>query len=315
MPDGGQRTGVDHLPDGVQAAGQLRGEGDHPHGACGQQPGHRGPVGLAQQPGIVRAGVPRAEPRALQVDAGEHAVADQLGQRRHRTLQPLRGVGDQAGQQRRRAVARWKASAAAAASAPAANEAPPPPCTCRSTKPGTTVPAGLFTSAGAAGSPAPQPATRPWRTSTQPGASTRPAATTVPALSSIRLSYRTLGPVVGNLLPVDNRGCGGWSAMVGTEYAELVAERATGKVSDAVRREIGGLVGPGGLITEPAQLRTYECDGLTGTGSPRPWWCCRRAPRRWPRWCGCARASGSRSSRAAPGPGCPAGRCRSPTAS
>ena len=49
-----------------------------------------------------------------------------------------------------------------------------------------------------------------------------------------------------------------------TTYLELVAETATGRVTDAVRREIGGLVGEGGLISEPAQLRTYECDGLTG---------------------------------------------------
>jgi len=49
-----------------------------------------------------------------------------------------------------------------------------------------------------------------------------------------------------------------------TTYLELVAEKATGKVTDAVRREIGGLVSPGGLICELAQLRTYECDGLTG---------------------------------------------------
>ena len=47
-------------------------------------------------------------------------------------------------------------------------------------------------------------------------------------------------------------------------YLELVAEKATGRVTDAVRREIAGLVGDGGLISEPAQLRTYECDGLTG---------------------------------------------------
>jgi glycolate oxidase len=49
-----------------------------------------------------------------------------------------------------------------------------------------------------------------------------------------------------------------------TTYVELVEERATGKVTDAIRREIGDLVGEGGLISEPAQLRTYECDGLTG---------------------------------------------------
>src|SRR5215207_2714383 len=47
-------------------------------------------------------------------------------------------------------------------------------------------------------------------------------------------------------------------------YLELVAEKATGKVTDAVRQEIGKLVGDGGLVSELAQLRTYECDGLTG---------------------------------------------------
>jgi glycolate oxidase len=47
-------------------------------------------------------------------------------------------------------------------------------------------------------------------------------------------------------------------------YLELVAERATGRVTDAIRREIGAAVGAGGLISELAQLRTYECDGLTG---------------------------------------------------
>ncbi len=49
-----------------------------------------------------------------------------------------------------------------------------------------------------------------------------------------------------------------------TTYAELTAERETGRVTDAVRAEIAALLRPGGLISEPAQLRTYECDGLTG---------------------------------------------------
>ncbi|HZA12733.1 FAD-linked oxidase C-terminal domain-containing protein [Mycobacterium sp.] len=49
-----------------------------------------------------------------------------------------------------------------------------------------------------------------------------------------------------------------------TTYLDLVAEKGTGRVTDEVRREIGDLVSEGGLITEPAQLRTYECDGLTG---------------------------------------------------
>src|SRR5947209_10412209 len=49
-----------------------------------------------------------------------------------------------------------------------------------------------------------------------------------------------------------------------TTYLDLVAERADGRVTDDVRRELAGLVGKGGLISEPAQLHAYECDGLTG---------------------------------------------------
>ncbi len=49
-----------------------------------------------------------------------------------------------------------------------------------------------------------------------------------------------------------------------TTYLDLVTEKATGRVTEEVRREIGGLVSEGGVISEPAQLRTYECDGLTG---------------------------------------------------
>src|SRR3954466_1708544 len=49
-----------------------------------------------------------------------------------------------------------------------------------------------------------------------------------------------------------------------TTYLELVGEKATGQVTEEGRREIGGLVSEGGVISEPAQLRTYECDGLTG---------------------------------------------------
>jgi len=48
------------------------------------------------------------------------------------------------------------------------------------------------------------------------------------------------------------------------EYLDLVTDRDTGSVTEAFRREIAALVGEGGLVSEPAQLRTYECDGLTG---------------------------------------------------
>src|SRR5918996_3542111 len=33
---------------------------------------------------------------------------------------------------------------------------------------------------------------------------------------------------------------------------------------DDVRRELEAALGADGLITDPAELRTYECDGLTG---------------------------------------------------
>jgi glycolate dehydrogenase FAD-linked subunit len=49
-----------------------------------------------------------------------------------------------------------------------------------------------------------------------------------------------------------------------TTYLDLVTGKATGRVTEKIRREIGGLVSQGGVISEPAQLRTYECDGLTG---------------------------------------------------
>lgn len=41
-------------------------------------------------------------------------------------------------------------------------------------------------------------------------------------------------------------------------------KKATGRVTAGVRREIASLITDGGMIFEPAQLRTYECDGLTG---------------------------------------------------
>jgi glycolate oxidase len=37
-----------------------------------------------------------------------------------------------------------------------------------------------------------------------------------------------------------------------------------GTVTDDFRRELGTICGPGGMVSEPAQLATYECDGLAG---------------------------------------------------
>ncbi|RFU22010.1 FAD-linked oxidase C-terminal domain-containing protein [Geodermatophilus marinus] len=48
------------------------------------------------------------------------------------------------------------------------------------------------------------------------------------------------------------------------EYLDLLPEPPAGRVTAAFRADVARAVGPGGLITEPAQLRTYECDGLTG---------------------------------------------------
>lgn len=45
------------------------------------------------------------------------------------------------------------------------------------------------------------------------------------------------------------------------DYLDLLAERVPDKVTKCV---LGALLGGGGVIAEPAQLRTDECDGLTG---------------------------------------------------
>ena len=64
-------------------------------------------------------------------------------------------------------------------------------------------------------------------------------------------------------LRLDNTAPSGWSARVTTSYADLVREPPRGRVDGAVVAEIRALV-PDGVISHPAQLRTYACDGLTG---------------------------------------------------
>ena len=82
-----------------------------------------------------------------------------------------------------------------------------------------------------------------------------------------------------------------------------------------VVRRLAAELGPEGLITAPEQLRTYECDGLTGrrvvpalVALPRSTAEVQAVVRACP-------STESRSSHAGRGRGCRAGRSRSPTAS
>src|SRR5215218_5480866 len=61
-------------------------------------------------------------------------------------------------------------------------------------------------------------------------------------------------------------GAGGGAAVTiyAQEYLDLLTDGSSGKVTASFREEVARVVSPGGLITEPAQLHTYECDGLTG---------------------------------------------------
>ena len=70
------------------------------------------------------------------------------------------------------------------------------------------------------------------------------------------------------------------------------------------------------VITDRQRLRTYECDGLAHYKvDARRWSCCRRPPAQVAAVVrACAPRPACRSSPAAPAPGCPAARCRTPTA-
>ena len=85
--------------DRVEAAVDLRGDGDHPDGS---PPGlEQAPdgvtVGGTQQRGVVGAAVSRAQPRSFQVDAGEDAVVDKADECADLALERVDLVGDQAG--------------------------------------------------------------------------------------------------------------------------------------------------------------------------------------------------------------------------
>ncbi len=69
------------------------------------------------------------------------------------------------------------------------------------------------------------------------------------------------------------------------------------------------------MITDRARLRTYECDGLAHYKvTPALVGAAAAPPLRWPTWCGRASTRTCRTSPAGPAPGCPAARCRTPTA-
>ena len=68
-------------------------------------------------------------------------------------------------------------------------------------------------------------------------------------------------------------------------------------------RDVEAAIGSAGVITEPEQLRTYECDGLTGHRVVRGWSRFPRARRRFGRWFASAHATASiRRARGPDGP-------------
>ena len=85
----------------------------------------------------------------------------------------------------------------------------------------------------------------------------------------------------------------------------------------ALPARMADICGSGNVITDPQQLKTYECDGLTAHRStpglvvlPCP------SPLTWsPRSYASAPPASFRLSPAAAAPACPAARCPAPTAS
>ena len=74
------------------------------------------------------------------------------------------------------------------------------------------------------------------------------------------------------------------------------------------------VVGSDAIITDPAELATYECDGLTNFRAVPPWRCWWQAATKSRPWWGYALVSTSLSSRGARVPACRVGRSRTPRA-
>ena len=98
VPDRGDGALADQPADRVHGVGQLGGQGDHPHRALArvEQGLHRRAVRRTQDGRVVRAAAGRRQERALQVDAAERAVRDQLGEPADLLTELVDRPGDQA---------------------------------------------------------------------------------------------------------------------------------------------------------------------------------------------------------------------------
>jgi len=107
VADRGNGAGGDDGADRVQGAVQLRGERHDAEGAAarGEQPPDLRGCWRAQRRRVVGPAPDVAEPRALQVDAGEQAVGAQVGEHGQLTLEGVDRGGDEARQGGGRAAA------------------------------------------------------------------------------------------------------------------------------------------------------------------------------------------------------------------
>ena len=85
-------------------------------------------------------------------------------------------------------------------------------------------------------------------------------------------------------------------------------------IDAAFSRELARAVGPGGFVSDPTDLLTYESDALVHLRSVREQSCFRPTPRKCRPSSGSVTAPACRSWRAATAPDCRAARCRIPTA-
>ena len=106
MPDRDDHPGLGEAAYGLDAAGQLGGDRDHPHGTVTgrEQRVDRGGGGCGQQVAAVGAGVQGAEPRALEVDAREQPLGHERRELAHRACRAVGAVRHEAGRHGGRAA-------------------------------------------------------------------------------------------------------------------------------------------------------------------------------------------------------------------